>query len=307
MIMKFIFKAVSLVALVTVFLTASAQAQSWLTNGLVAYYPFNGNANNIAGSNDFGGTISGTVSLSTNRFNLPNSSYRFSGVANSALNFGNPPWLNGSTNASWSWWIATTNTPISGWVSIFRKRESWLVMQWAIDAAVVGKEYRAVFNSTPPNFVYPTNTIKADGKWCHLCLIYDGQFLSIFRNGFLVKSQAYAYGGLNTNSYSFMVGGSEAGNENFNGWVDDIRIYNRALSSNEVAQLYVIESGAPLLGVTTYSNSPVVFYPTASGTNFTLQMATNLNAPIWLAVTNGEPFSGVRITNAPPNAFFRLN
>ena len=63
----------------------------------------------------------------------------------------------------------------------------------------------------------------------------------------------------------------------------------------------------PTIGITTYSNTPVVFFPTASGTNYTLQMCTNLSSPVWVAVTNGIPFSGVQIINPPSNAFFRLN
>ena len=43
-----------------------------------------------------------------------------------------------------------------------------------------------------------------------------------------------------------MVGGSEVGNENFTGSIDDVRIYNRTLSSNEVAELYAFESTPPI-------------------------------------------------------------
>ena len=51
MIMKSIFKASHLAALVIacVFLTASAQAQSWLTNGLVAEWKLEGDANDTIG------------------------------------------------------------------------------------------------------------------------------------------------------------------------------------------------------------------------------------------------------------------
>lgn len=63
----------------------------------------------------------------------------------------------------------------------------------------------------------------------------------------------------------------------------------------------------PALGISTYSGDlPTVFFPTATGTNFVLQMTTNLTSPNWVTVTNGVPFSGVEITNPPSNAFFRL-
>lgn len=69
-------------------------------------------------------------------------------------------------------------------------------------------------------------------------------------------------------------------------------------------QIQAIEP--PALGILTYSNSPVVFYPTAAGSNYVVQMTTNLQTGNWVTVTNGVPFSGLQITNAPTPAFFRL-
>jgi hypothetical protein len=50
----------------TVALALPVHAQSWLTNGLVAYYPFNGNADTAVGTNN--GTVYGAT-LTANRFN----------------------------------------------------------------------------------------------------------------------------------------------------------------------------------------------------------------------------------------------
>ncbi len=63
----------------------------------------------------------------------------------------------------------------------------------------------------------------------------------------------------------------------------------------------------PALGITTYSNQPIVFFPTATGTNYLLQITTNLASPNWTTVTDGIPFSGVQFTNASGTAFFRLH
>lgn len=54
-------------------LTLTASAQSWLTNGLVAYYPFNGNANDTSG-NGHNGTANGAT-LTTDRFGMTNAAY----------------------------------------------------------------------------------------------------------------------------------------------------------------------------------------------------------------------------------------
>jgi hypothetical protein len=70
----------------------------------------------------------------------------------------------------------------------------------------------------------------------------------------------------------------------------------------------VITPAPPALGISTYGSQPAVFFPTATGTNYVLQMTTNLTAPInWVTVSNGVPISGIIITNPPPAAFFRLH
>lgn len=63
----------------------------------------------------------------------------------------------------------------------------------------------------------------------------------------------------------------------------------------------------PALGISAYGSQPAVFFPTATGTNYVLQMTTNLASGNWVTITNGLPISGLVITNPPPNAFFRLH
>src|SRR5580693_9164375 len=53
-------------------LAVQSQAQSFLTNGLVAYYPFNGNANDASGNTN-NGTLFGTAAFGVDRFGNTNS------------------------------------------------------------------------------------------------------------------------------------------------------------------------------------------------------------------------------------------
>jgi hypothetical protein len=65
----------------------------------------------------------------------------------------------------------------------------------------------------------------------------------------------------------------------------------------------------PALGITMYSNAPVVILPYLAesiGTNFQLQMTTNLASGNWVTVSNVVPFIAVQITNAPSPAYFRV-
>ena len=63
--------------LITFALALSTRGQSFLTNGLVLYYPFNGNANDASGHGN-NGTVQGAT-LATNRFGVPNNAYSFNG------------------------------------------------------------------------------------------------------------------------------------------------------------------------------------------------------------------------------------
>src|SRR5271170_1089907 len=74
------FFQLSMIVSVLVFLNTIAQAQSFLTNGLVAYYPFSGNANDASGNGN-NGTVYG-ASLTTDRLGNSNSAYSFDGIGN---------------------------------------------------------------------------------------------------------------------------------------------------------------------------------------------------------------------------------
>ena len=64
-------------------------------------------------------------------------------------------------------------------------------------------------------------------------------------------------------------------------------------------------SEPPAIGITTVSNQPVIVWP-ASATYYVLQMSTNLRSGNWVTITNGIPYIGLQITNAPGSNFFRL-
>jgi hypothetical protein len=57
---------------------------------------------------------------------------------------------------------------------------------------------------------------------------------------------------------------------------------------------------------TPYSPTTNLTVPTSAGVNFVLQMTTNLESGNRITVSNGIAITGLIITNAPTNAFFRL-
>src|SRR5262249_21949187 len=71
------------------------------------------------------------------------------------------------------------------------------------------------------------------GSWSHLAATYDGSLLKLYINGNLVSSLGIT-GLLDTSNGVLRIGGNSIWGEYFNGLIDDVRIYNRALNQAEV-------------------------------------------------------------------------
>jgi hypothetical protein len=75
-------------------------------------------------------------------------------------------------------------------------------------------------------------------KWNHIVVTYNGSTVFFYINGQASGSAAFA---LSTTLGSLRLGkwiSGGSGESPFNGYMDDVRIYNRALSASEVSQLY---------------------------------------------------------------------
>jgi len=101
---------------------------------------------------------------------------------------------------------------------------------------------------------YALGFVNADytkGKWYHVVGTYDSisvaPKLKIYLNGILANSKDYA-GSINNSSKDLVYGCSQGAGGSFyhhyNGRLDEIRIYNRALTNKEVAEHYEAEKPA---------------------------------------------------------------
>jgi glucose/arabinose dehydrogenase/PKD repeat protein len=76
------------------------------------------------------------------------------------------------------------------------------------------------------------NALAAD-TWTHLAVSYDGSTMRIYVNGTQVATRAQT-GAAATSSNALMIGGNAVWGEWFAGQIDDVRVFNRALSAAEV-------------------------------------------------------------------------
>jgi Concanavalin A-like lectin/glucanases superfamily len=74
----------------------------------------------------------------------------------------------------------------------------------------------------------------ATGVWTHIAATYDGANLRFYVNGALVATKAQT-GAMAPSTGPLWIGNNTVYNEPYSGLIDEVRVYNRALSATEIA------------------------------------------------------------------------
>jgi len=87
--------------------------------------------------------------------------------------------------------------------------------------------------------VYSDNNIVSLSKntWHHLTLSIGNGYIKAYLNGDVVMTQNYITEGTFNNTESLFIG-QEGEGDYFNGQIDEVKIYNRALSAPEITKNY---------------------------------------------------------------------
>jgi len=197
---------------------------------LVAYYPFNGNANDESGNgND--GTVNGAT-LIPDRFGNSNSAYSFNGVDN-YIEIPHSQSLDLSEHISISYWAKLkTQGPYSFPHHIIEKYGSWGSGQrdWDINF-IVDPDSNGATESAWCTSIEPD-------RWVHIVGTYDGFTAEIYHNGLHKDSDINPGRILQTTSNIVIGKYTLGGNYYFDGELDDIRIYSLNLTESEIDSLY---------------------------------------------------------------------
>jgi hypothetical protein len=205
------------------------------TNGLVAYYPFNGTPNDGSGNNR-NGTISGGVALTTDRLGNPNQAYAFNG-SNGYINISNWSILSGNASRTMMLWFRTS-LPTNA--QYFLSWGTWEISKYSAIGTYLGNTTRNL------GFIGWGNELSVseqfqyyDNQWHFIAATFDGSTLSLFLDGVFIQSKTTT---LNTTLSTWMRIGLNYDRDYFNGSLDEVRIYNRALTTNEIKQTYIAEA-----------------------------------------------------------------
>lgn len=213
-----------------------------MVNGLVAYYPFCGNANDDSG-NGHNGVVNGAT-LTTDRFGNSNSAYGFDGVndlikVNHSSSFNTFP-------MSISLWCKG-NSQYGALISKYTSCSS--DNGWQLHT-MEGKVSTYSYNFLGGAFLNcdgDSNTIISDNNWYNIVSTYDLSGVKIYVNNVLVLTKPYIGNGsmsAPTNIQDLYIGteinsiGCSPYNTYYQGLIDDIGIWNRVLSQQEITQLF---------------------------------------------------------------------
>lgn len=211
------------------------ESSTTLTDSLVAYYPFNGNANDESG-NGYNGSVTGAT-LTTDRDGNANSAYQFGG---SGKYISVPMSMNGFTVYTISaWYLQVTDDglfpPIYCSGSGFADRKPWVYKNSANNLFI--NDIRKISAS---NYALISDAEPDVSNWTHIVATWTGTLSEIWING--VKD----INDLTTPSFTLDYSGTayigkDISNNIYcgtNDKIDDLLIYNRVLTTDEITALY---------------------------------------------------------------------
>lgn len=208
-----------------------------IDSGLVAYYPFNGNANDESGNLN-NGIINGAV-LTQDRFGQSNQAYNFNGIDNYIIV--ETPSFSFNYNSSFT---------VSAWVrldTLTNEREfvwNGTVASgnfvWNLDVYQGYLRFGATRQQSDWYFAkISTDSLNTD-VWYNFIGVYDNRNMRLYLNGTEVANNYFGYTNTIQTTLPLSIGGTTLSINNiidhFKGNLDDIRIYSRALSQNEITQ-----------------------------------------------------------------------
>jgi len=231
-----------------------------LSDGIIAYYPLDGNLVDESGNqNDALGT-----SISFNSGKIKQAAM-FDGISSNIQLDKNTFWSI-ANNFSVSFWIYPVepheidSESTSGYAGTKGQKYAFNPI-WAAGNSDAGfgisvgnngiSVYEHAANYMPALLVWKSPTLI--DKWTHVAIIYNNIQPYLYINGQLTKIGIKS---LRTNVHmTYIIGTMAYGN--FKGLIDNVHIFNRSLSSLEVDNLYNSESQSPVTGCVQILGKPI--------------------------------------------------
>ena len=271
---------------------ATATTGSWIAKcnvsapiGLVSWWTANGTANDIVGGSD--GKFYNGVGYAPG---VVQQAFAFNGVEHFVSAPYNPAWAFGNDSFTLELWVNFFAT--SGRRALLAcDAGSGPSKKWIFWLTGGGLQFYA--NGPNPGRIVSAPFSPMVGQWYHLALTREKEVFTFYIDG-APHSSAKAVMTIPSPNAPLTIGAAE-GNFYFNGLIDDVRIYDRALTSWEIQAIY--EAGSS--GMCPASPIPLVCTPSfdegggfvfrahlRSGQSYRLQYSTNLLSTSWTTLSN---------------------
>ena len=207
-----------------------------LNSGLVAWYPLDGNASDSS-SADNHGTLQGATPCD-DRNGQPGKALLFDGIDDQIV----APYQSSISSSSFSyslWAKPTSSTSTYGGVITFRE---------TFKGYNLYKHQDDRWSFWVGNGISPWQTIQGQAiglSWTALAFTCDGSNLKAFQDGALIGSKTINPSFVLNTSNPLIIGSGNNSEFFFKGAIDEVRIYNRVLSTSEVSDLYDLEWNLP--------------------------------------------------------------
>jgi hypothetical protein len=199
------------------------------TNGLQAYYSFNGNVNDQTTN---GNHLTNTsVTFGLDRLGQTNSAGVFNG-STAYLTRSVPSFTFSENGAfSYSMWMKKSNTTVGISIMVGTTTSNYFI---SIMQSNTGFQYGT--NKQQSAWTWATSTVTAN-IWDHYVATYNNKVMKLYKNGVFQSTATFPYSGSISANLPLLIG-KGVGGSFFNGLMDDIGIWNRELSPSEVSLLY---------------------------------------------------------------------
>lgn len=257
--------------------------EPFITNGLVAYYPFNGNANDASGNGN-NGTVN-NITFVADRFGNTNAAASFAGNSTSYIQI-NTTNLNLTSNFTISVWINYIGGAGIENPRVFSTAGYEIVTQ---DAA--SSDRQMGFDNTTLTAGAPTvnspNGVPAN-VWTHIVGVRCGTNLLLYVNASLVGTLSTTEPPDYSRGFIPAVGVNSGAlaQDNYAGLIDDLGIYNRALSALEIAEIYQSSLLAGIVAV------PGIIVAGNSNQTYSIQYVNNLSSTNWTTLVSNIVLEG---------------
>ncbi len=285
-----------LLAFLFISLHASAQLPGNVpTNGLVGFWPFNGNANDESG-NGTNMSLTGAA-LTSDRKSISNKAYFFNGTSDYMVDE-TPSFLFGEDSIfTINTWTNFSTLNGKGEIATSLNLNSGNFV-WVLDYYDGYLRFGAANQQGKWHLAYYSINNLQTNQWYNISAEYNNGVIKLYLNNDLVSTQSYTKSGAKTSLLPFSFGAIHHSSTNkfnyYNGKIDDIGIWNRALTQQEITDLYMgcqLSINTQPINQTINFNNNARFIVSCSDANTSYQWQTDKGTG-FKNISNAGQYSG---------------